>query len=349
MDHENLNFPYNYRDKMKEKALNDFNFITYSDYFMNALLTKFEYRNFPDTFNSVFFELYMRTEGSAIAGYPTKITKSAENYDPNVFTAAPGFLTGALDNNGLGIMARGVFPNGEIMGKRGVEVAYCRNNPIASPDLFVRYYSALLSEIQSSIRAAIVYTRHIPIPLVRDGKIKAVIQGAINNLKNGKIEAVCNDSAMKDFNGAYQSIELLNLSDPTLADKMQYLFKAIDDTMRQFWILNGQCTQGTGKMAQQSEKEIDGMTSIAYIDTYCEEVERKKFEKQCRDIWGMDCEIVLSEPWKIELEKYKEGLPLDDQKQLEEETEIAIEEAEEAAKEEPEEKEEASDEEKEND
>jgi hypothetical protein len=66
-------------------------------------------------------------------------------------------------------------------------------------------------------------------------------------------------------------------------------------------------------MAQQSIKEVDGQTSLAYINSYNELIERRKMIEEINRIFGLDMTVELSDPWRVEIEKYKADInPADD-------------------------------------
>lgn len=278
--------------------------IMYADALMNGLLTKFEYTNAPDSLDTRYLELYMRAGGSAVVG---RLDKTGD------ISAAPASLMGPIDQYNEGTEVLGVTPRGTIKGTRGEDVVFCRNNMLTRPDMFVRFYSSVLAEIQTSIRAITTYTRFIPIPLARNSKVKKLFDDCINALIKGKLETVQSDSMLRDFDGQLAELQTLNLSDVQASDKIQYLYKAVDDALRQFWLMNGQAVQGTGKMAQQSIKEVDGQTSLAYINSYNELIERRKMIDEINRIFGLDMTVELSDPWRVEIEKYKADInPEDD-------------------------------------
>ena len=295
---------FNYLDKLKPKDLKQYQYIMYADYLMNGLLTKFKYKGAPDSLDTRYLELYLRANGSAIIGH-------VQGEEGSPIACAPASLIGPIDDYNEGSRSFGVTVNGRIEGERGVDIVYARNNLLTRPDRFVAFYADILSEIQTSIRAITTYTRYIPIPLARNSKIKALLDDAINALRNGNLQAVTHDSIRRDFDGSLTELEMLNLSDVSASDKIQYLYKAVDDALRQFWLMNGQAVQGTGKMAQQSIKEVDGQTSLAYINTYNELIEREKMVDEINRIFGLDMIVELADPWQIELDKYTEELPID--------------------------------------
>ena len=103
------------------------------------------------------------------------------------------------------------------------------------------------------------------------------------------------------------SSNVINLSDPTHNDKMQYLVDIIDSYMRWFYNIYGQDISGNGKRAQQTVDEVNGHTSLSFIlpndmlahrQAWVEDMKAKGYLPE-------DAEIDFSAAFKVEQIKYQ--------------------------------------------
>ena len=103
------------------------------------------------------------------------------------------------------------------------------------------------------------------------------------------------------------SSNVINLSDPTHNDKMQYLVDIIDSYMRWFYNIYGQDISGNGKRAQQTVDEVNGHTSLSFILPNDMLAHRQAWVKdmKAKGYLPEDAEIDFSAAFKVEQIKYQ--------------------------------------------
>lgn len=269
----------------------DINTYNYSCRILRFMISMFEYKNLPNTLDNRFLETYLNSYGAAVIG---KINNELYCVQPN--------LCGDIDAYNMGTVAFGVCPIGEIRGKRDIDVVYGCNNSTITPTFDIYNSADLLANLDMSIRCCIKNARKHIIPVASDNKTKIAIDNAIKNIENGESSTILSNNILSELDG--NGINLLNLTDIKDSTMLQYLFHSKDDVIRQLYTQYGQATQGTGKMAQQTEKEIDGNTSMSFIDPYDMLTNRIKMCDSINRIFGTDISVDFSENWKREIKRY---------------------------------------------
>ena len=96
-------------------------------------------------------------------------------------------------------------------------------------------------------------------------------------------------------------MQTYSLTHPEQIHTIQYLSKYYDDLQRWYYTMNGQPIQGTGKMAQLTQEEVQGQQTLSTIQPFNKYTERKKFCDKVNEILGIDMKVDFSTPWKISL------------------------------------------------
>lgn len=284
---------FNTYGKMKEKEKTIERHNTYGDFLTLAECAMFEYDCFPDTVDTRFIELYLLTNGSCGFG-------RIENGDLIVTESEP---SGKPNPYGIGTRLIGVTPVGRYEGTIGIDCAYGLNNRMGLPDYEIAHTADVLSETDISIDLNIEYSRYLPIPVCHDEKTKTALQTVLDNLKKG-ISTVVSGNILKKLDTGMSGIDVVNITDVKNSDHIQYLTHLKDDTFRQFFTFRGQCTNGTGKMAQQTKEEITGDQSLSFVLPLEMFNERKKMCEMVNKVFGLNTSVRFSLPWQVELEKF---------------------------------------------
>ena len=100
--------------------------------------------------------------------------------------------------------------------------------------------------------------------------------------------------------GGDGNVQELNLSDPDLVTRLQYLCKFEDDTLRDFFNKYGLSTYGSGKMAQLSVEEATAGENRAEVIPDSRLKNLKAWAKRVNSAYGYDCSVNYSKPWKEE-------------------------------------------------
>ena len=268
--------------------------INYLTQFMVFMVSMFDYENLPNTIEKRFLEIYLNTYGSVVIG---KIGNDLYCVPPN--------LSGDIDAYNLGTTAFGVCPIGEIRGIRNKDVIFGINNSLQMPTFEVIKNAELMTELDTSILNNVVNSRMHPIPIAKDNETKIASDKAIEDSHTGKPVTILSENLLSELDEHTKSIDVINLTDVDKVDRLQYLFHSKDDVVRQFYTRFGQATQGTGKMAQQTEREIDGSTSQSFIEPLDMLKNRKEMVDNLNRIFNLNVTVDFSESWRLEFERYK--------------------------------------------
>ena len=214
-------------------------------------------------------------------------------------------LGGEPDPYGFGTIAIVALKNGAVYEvdnwRTSPDVVVCFNTPIRVRDLNIPIFSDFLMEIGTSLRSQLKNSRLHPIPLASDEKAKTAIEEALSDMDAGKLRTILSPNVVKtlvEMGVDARAIEVLNLTDPTASDHIQYIAKLRDDVMRWFWNYYGHNPESTGKMAQQSVAEVTTGASIAMILPHARYHARQQEAKQLKKKFGWDVTIEFSEPWQ---------------------------------------------------
>ena len=175
------------------------------------------------------------------------------------------------------------------------------NNPQRLPDYTIPRFSDMLTETEVSLISQLKNSRLHPIPLAFDQKTLVAIQESLEDMDAGKLRTVLSPNILKtlvEMGVDSRAIEVLNLTDPTASDHIQYIAKLRDDLLRWFWNQYGHNPESTGKMAQQSVAEVTTGASIAMIIPHTRYHERQIEAEQLKKKFGWDVTIEFSEPWQ---------------------------------------------------
>lgn len=292
----------------------------------NFFFSMFKYKSFPDSMPQEILERIFIYNG-CIAGL--KLTDAeASKYNSGMYAgnsvAAPAQPAEDPDFYGLGSEFIVTSANGYCKTFKPNEIAIGWNNSSYSSCRVIIYHCAHdIYEALSALRAGIKYTKQHPVYKAIDDKERAVMQELWNKVQNEDDQLTVTSynimEAMLQEAGGNDN-RVINLTDPILADKLQYVSKVIDDYMRWFLGLYGQTIQGNGKMAQQSVAEVNGQTSSSFILPNDMLYQRRKWLEKLKalEIVPEDAEIDFSTAWKVEEVKYEKEADIDENGNVEE-------------------------------
>lgn len=287
-------------DRLRVKDLtqleNILSYATFSQRYLNDILGMIVYDNIPDGFDPTFHELYRYTNG---------VCCTTKREDGKIIS----FVGGHSDNvspYGLGTHFVGASMDGYdydvIIGETGV---ICKNNKMMTPDIDDITMSAFVNnELFKSIKACIKNSRFTKVISTKDDKVKQAIDKALTDSEDGQPRSFVHkiNNFESEFNPA--DFNVLDLCDVTMSDKLQYLFKAIDDNDRQFYRHYGISLATTSKMAQQSREELNNTNALAMIYA----IERLNCARDfCDDLnalYGTNLTCHFGEVWELEYQKY---------------------------------------------
>ena len=292
---------------MRETQKKSVDQLSYNDVLMLSACSMFEYvkKGTDEPFDKIrteFIELYLIGGEGKCAVLDTKeFTTAGTNNPEKGYVVTHAVRAGSPNANGLGrdlICTTGdgrnvTIKDFETEGKN--RVAYFRNNAYAFPDFTIGESGDILAEIQKSKRHNIINSRLTPIVLTHDAKAAHAIENALKENQSGSYAVVLSDNILVEGED-----KVLEVTDVANQDKIQYLNHAYDDEMRHWYNLHGLDITGASKQAQQTEAEVSSGVNSRKILPYAMLAEREKAVKHMNEIFGFDCEVRFTLPWRLE-------------------------------------------------
>ena len=293
---------------MKEACKKAFDTLSYNDIFMLSACSMFEYvdKDTGEPFDAIkmeFAELYLTTLGNcAILDASLFNMAGTANPEKGVLVV-PAERAGAPNANGLGRDLICTTRDGRNVVIKDFEtegrdkVVYVKNNKYAFPDFTIGESGEILAEIQKSKRHNIINSRLTPIVVAKDAKAKVAIEKALKENQCGSYAVVLSDNITSEGQEF-----VLKVTDVQDQDKIQYLNHAYDDEMRHWYNLHGLDITGASKQAQQTQAEVSSGENSRKILPYAMLAEREKAVKRMNDLYGYNCKVQFSKPWRLEFE-----------------------------------------------
>lgn len=278
---------------LKPKQKNEVRYQTYFNIFLNILLDMFEWEGLPETVPARFLECILHSKGEVFVGRES---------EGKPIVAAMGSLTGEVDDYGLGTECIAVTPRQSLQGERNKDVAYGINNKTATPDSLLYWLASMLGANDRSMELISIYSRLLKIPKVSDEKDKQMFDELINKLIDGDPKAFASKNVLNDMLEGCEAT--LELSDPQMAEKLQYLSRFADDIIKRFYNFYGQPLQTQNKAAQSISDELHGMDSVSFILPLQMLQCRQDLADNINKIFGTEVSVRFSQSWEIEYRKY---------------------------------------------
>lgn len=284
---------FSFYDSLKEKQKNLFNQTSYEFQLTNMLISMFEYES--GDIPKEYLEFFLLSEGKcAIFELEGKLVVTSCEFIGNIDEYGIGKDLICTTLNGK----QKTFSNWRINEK--VVVIY--NNDTYTPDMNVGKFSTSFAEIEKSLHHLVINSRYTNMIGARDEREKVVIENALSNNEVGKPNVILSIPSMFEEN---EGVKVLQLTDTTQSDKLQYLSKYHEDLRRRLSNIYGMSTSGTEKIAQQSSKEIENGESICFIIPLNMLKQRKKGIEEVNKKFNTDFSVDFSYAWKKEYEKWK--------------------------------------------
>ena len=192
-------------------------------------------------------------------------------------------------------------PNiGSIEGVVGEDIVVGWNNSTLTPDFNLIKYSSIMTEIDTSERLNVIYSRFLRIPKAKDNKEKVAIENAIKDIFNGNITAITSNN-VQDLLGE-DGEKFLDLVDIKDIDKLQYLNQYYNNVQKRFYQEYGHPMQVTEKLSQQTNDEVHGGDSIAMIHPISKLKYRQRMVDEINRVFGTNITVKFSELWEINTE-----------------------------------------------
>ena len=294
------------------------------DILMNYLAPMFKYEELPDSIPEEFIERFHILNGD-IAVWKLD-DPNAFRYKDELIVSCCGYAN-KPDAYGIGEHVIATTLSGYVKNdlEEGKDCVVIHNNSIYTSDMsIICYFTDMLTEMFTSLKTNIIYSRLKPIFKVSDDKEAAAVKEAFTKIKDDSepIQITSNNvlaEALAEAGaGNAETIKVLDITDVKNADKLQYIVKCIDDAFRWFFAMIGQAIQGNGKLAQQSVEEVQGTTSMSFILPNDRLKMRRKGWEKVNALFGTNVSVDFSDAWKTESIKYKKEADIDENGEIEE-------------------------------
>lgn len=276
---------YNLRETLKENVLTSLNGM-------------FEYTGLPESIRPEFLEDYLHHEGTAVlyrqdGEWIAAMGDYAE--EPDVYGLGTEVIATTLN----GIATHGLLPDKDC-------VVVWNNSSLSSDLPIINIAVDILTELFCSLKSNIIYSRLKPIFRADNDTIKRAIEEAFKKVTDNDPIIVTSDNILNKLveGQNWEDVNVLNITDPENATKMQYLVKCVDDVLRWIYGVFGQTIQGNGKLAQQTVDEVNGDTSLSFIIPNNMLNQRRKALETFNRLSGYNASVDFSKAWKTEEVKY---------------------------------------------
>lgn len=256
---------------------------TYLNMIINSLLQLFDYQNVPEGLEIHHMEEYLLLDG--IVG----ITR----HDGNI-VALRGGLSGNLDNYGHGTRFVGSCPNFSIDQSIGSECAVIYNNKTHTPESHILWFAEQLGQTDLSQVFNIQKTRINPIIVTENDRQSKAVEKVQKEQKYGNECPTVSRGNLK-WNEDTNTIEMIQIADPNLISKVQYLSEYHSVLLQRLYNWYGVDCEEKMKHVYSSDNEQSGhaLSSTIYISNMLEE--RKKGVEMINRVFGTEMTVDFSE------------------------------------------------------
>lgn len=286
-------YKFNY-DRLKDKAKLVYDIEDDYGILLETVLAMYEADGFPETFKLSFFLNYLLTEGWACFGPGKDGDLVALHFKP----------AGAPDDNGIGKDAIISSDNGMSFNlpnwRSQTKYIPCHLNNMYTPDLNIAKTAYFLAENDVSILSLVRASRRTKMYTVPNSKVKAAVIEAQKAADSGAPMVVVSESSGLPLMGDSGQVSTLDITDPSIATRIQYLSKFEDDLLRTFFNRYGLSSYGSGKMAQLTEEEATAGENRAEVIPDSRLKLLKDFCKRVNSAYSLNTSIEYSKPWKDE-------------------------------------------------
>lgn len=268
---------------------------------LEQLISMYEFTGEPDTLNFNFFMLYSICEGFA-AVY--KFTEDTTNNRKGDIVITRARLAGTPDPYGLGrdviVSTENGFSKNITDYKNSENVEVFNLNRLYLPDISVDKTAYFLTETEKSMRAVLRLARYSRVIECKDEKTKEQITAALKAADAGSIATFVSPVVNTLLGDDPETVHDMSLTDVRNNDMLQYLSKFKSDLMRDFFNRYGMSSDGSEKMAQQTEAETNKgsfkslILPISRLKLLSEFVEKVNYK------FSLNISVDFSEPWKLE-------------------------------------------------
>lgn len=186
------------------------------------------------------------------------------------------------------------------------DVAFYRNYYTQNPENQLFWFSTQFADTDTAQKALIRHTRYTPMPVAANNAEKKEYEEAMRRNINGEDITVLirpQSSPLLNQQGRMQEDDrILNLSDPSMIEKMHFLSEYHAELKKRFGAMYGMCFKSSSKAAQETVDEVHGMDNFSLIIPYLKRKALEDFAEQCKEKFGWRGKeaVEFSELWQRE-------------------------------------------------
>lgn len=286
-------------EKMKQKTINKINEHRIFNNLLLLLENMFEYENIEtvETFNINDFNRFLLCYGKC------GVIKEKDNWYVTTLS-----YQGNKQKDGLYKTGIFVSENSEINITHEFDDAhlYCRNNNLSLGEMNLIKYAELFNENDKSLKAQIINTRLAKIMKAVNDKQKAQIDDIKNKIIDGELTVITSD-IVDNLLSDNTDIQLLDFTDNTKIDKLQYIQTNYENLLKRFLNFYGIPLASSNKLSQVNEIEVK--SPVYYSNIYKTELlrERENFFKKFNSVANTNIKVKFSDAWTIANNDFKEN------------------------------------------
>lgn len=205
-----------------------------------------------------------------------------------------GTYCGSPNADGYGEDYIVTLQNGETKkGKINEDIVVLKWDNIGMTQLpKAEWLSSMLSETDTSIKCAAIYSRALPIPIVEDDNETKSLMQVIDDLFKGKLSTF-KRAQKKDYYGNRnpQAQNTFDITNPQNSVYIQNLSRLHDELIIRACLEFGVHISARDKGAQLNERELNAFEDYCAIgsdDTFCQLLE---FANNCKKVFGLDVKV----------------------------------------------------------
>ena len=194
------------------------------------------------------------------------------------------------------------------------KVAYLLNYHTQNSEKRVQWFADMFAQIDDAQECLIENTKYTPVPVASNDTEKTEYETVLRRKQAGEkvtvmLRPAANPLIQRNGQNQDENCRVLNLTDPTMIEKMHYLSEYHAEIKKRFATMYGMCFKSSSKSAQETVDEVHGMDNFSLIIPYLRKKYLEDFAEKCKQLWGWAGKeaVVFTELWKREDEAAEEA------------------------------------------
>ena len=194
------------------------------------------------------------------------------------------------------------------------DVAYLMNYHTQNPERRVQWFADMFSQIDNAQECLIENTKYTPVPVASNDAEKREYETVLQRKQAGEkvtvmLRPASNPLIQRTGQNIDENARVLNLTDPTMIEKMHYLSEYHAEIKKRFATMYGMCFKSSSKSAQETVDEVHGMDNFSLILPHLRKKYMEEFAEKCKQLWGWAGKeaVKFTELWQREDEAAEEA------------------------------------------